>query len=93
MSCSKSPWWLAASVLVVLPLHSSGAEPVRLTTDGLLKRDPVFWPTGKELIYSVLTPSKDRRELMRLMRIRRKPIYRKMGTLQVWKMHIVYGSV
>src|SRR5262245_58721917 len=31
------------------------AEPVRLTTDGRFKRDPVFWPGGKDLIYTVLT--------------------------------------
>lgn len=34
----------------------AAAEPVRLTTDGRFKRDPVFWPGGKELIYAVLTP-------------------------------------
>jgi TolB protein len=32
------------------------AAPVRLTADGRFKRDPVFWPGGKELIYAVLTP-------------------------------------
>src|SRR5947208_1755387 len=34
----------------------ASAQPVRLTTDGRCKRDPVFWPGGKELIYSLLTP-------------------------------------
>jgi Tol biopolymer transport system component len=35
-----------------------GREPglVRLTTDARFKRDPVFWPGGRELIYAELTP-------------------------------------
>jgi Tol biopolymer transport system component len=32
------------------------AAPVRLTTDGRFKRDPVFWPGGNELIYAALMP-------------------------------------
>jgi Tol biopolymer transport system component len=28
----------------------------RLTTDGQFKKHPVFWPGGRELIYTVLTP-------------------------------------
>jgi Tol biopolymer transport system component len=31
-------------------------RPVRLTTDGRFKRDPVFWPGGQELIYAASTP-------------------------------------
>jgi Tol biopolymer transport system component len=32
------------------------APPVRLTSDGRFKRDPVFWPGGNELIYAALMP-------------------------------------
>ncbi len=38
----------------------------RLTTDGLLKRDPIFWPGGKELVYSVEEEGSGRMRLMRL---------------------------
>lgn len=34
---------------------ASAAEPVRLTFDGRLKRDPVVWPDGKTVTYSVVT--------------------------------------
>jgi Tol biopolymer transport system component len=54
-----------------------GSESVRLTTDGRFKRDPAFWPGGRELIYAVLTPvtrmASEREGLegrVRLMRLR-----------------------
>jgi len=54
--------------LLVLPLMMSAlfaAEPVRLTNDGRLKRDPVFLkPNGSELIYVVL----DKPNQLRLMK-------------------------
>jgi TolB protein len=37
--------------------HVAAAEPVRLTDDGLVKRDPVVWPGGKEIVYCVEQPS------------------------------------
>ncbi len=47
----------------------SAAEPVRLTTDGLFKRDLVFWPGGKELVFGVLMlPEKGGR--VRLMKMK-----------------------
>jgi TolB protein len=33
----------------------NAAEPVRLTTDGRIKRDPVVWPDGKSISYSTVT--------------------------------------
>lgn len=41
-------------------------EPVRLTTDGTLKQDPVFLKTGEELVYTVLESPVQ----MRLMRLK-----------------------
>ena len=42
-------------VLCIALTDSSGAEPLRLTTDGRAKRDPVFLnPAGTELLYVVL---------------------------------------
>ncbi len=34
---------------------STAAEPIRLTTDGRVKRDPVVWPDGKQVTYSTVT--------------------------------------
>ena len=36
---------------MTLPISSPAAEPVRLTDDGSLKRDPRFVKDGKELVY------------------------------------------
>lgn len=43
---------------------SNPVEPKQLTTDGRLKRDPVFWPGGRELIFTCEAAS----GRMRLMR-------------------------
>lgn len=40
-------------------------EPVRLTTDGRVKRDPVVWPGGKQVTYSTVTDD----GVSRLMRL------------------------
>ena len=54
-----------APVLVILiaiglaygnsPATSCAAEPVRLTLDGRIKRDPVVWPDGKQVTYSTIS--------------------------------------
>ena len=36
------------------PWDAAAGEPVRLTRDGQLKRDPVFLPGGKELVFTLL---------------------------------------
>ncbi|MCH8045289.1 MAG: PD40 domain-containing protein [Planctomycetes bacterium] len=46
-------------------LSAAAGEPRQLTRDGLLKRDPVFWPGGKEIIYTVEAET----ARMRLMRL------------------------
>lgn len=41
-------------VSIVLPTAwAGGPDDKQLTTDGFLKRDPVFWPGGEELMYTV----------------------------------------
>lgn len=40
-------------LIMVAPLCA--ADPVRLTTDGRVKRDPVVWPDGKTITYSTVT--------------------------------------
>jgi Tol biopolymer transport system component len=32
-------------------------EPRQLTSDGLLKRDPIFWPGGEHIVYTVEAPT------------------------------------
>jgi Tol biopolymer transport system component len=59
---------LAAWILISQTVPAS--EPVRLTTDGLFKRDLVFCPGGTELAYGVLSlfdgPDKGRVRLMKM---------------------------
>ena len=52
--------WLSLTVLsACLPMMAIAGSPVdashetQLTHDGFLKRDPVLWPGGKELFYTV----------------------------------------
>ena len=45
---------IALPVFVVVLALSVSADPVRLTSDGLLKASPVFSKNGTELIYAVL---------------------------------------
>jgi len=47
------------------PTTQPAAAPVRLTDDGLVKHDPVFWPGRNELVYAVEQPS-GRMKLVRL---------------------------
>lgn len=62
------------AILVSLVFFSPTAyasEPVRLTTDGLFKRDLVFWPGGTELVYAVLTlPGKGDDGSVRMMKMK-----------------------
>jgi Tol biopolymer transport system component len=39
--------------LAAFPTIAVAAEPVRLTTDGRLCRDPVVWPDGKSIVYTL----------------------------------------
>ncbi len=48
-----------------LPATAGAAEPVRLTTDGRVKRDPIVWPDGKQVTYSTVTDE----GVSRLMRL------------------------
>ena len=58
--------FLAAIVGLGLGQIVLAAEPIRLTTDGRVKRDPVFSkPDGSELIFAVL----DRPKQLRLMKL------------------------
>jgi TolB protein len=52
------------------------ASPVQLTTDGLIKSDPVFLPSGEEVVYSV-------QEQSRLMTLVRK----NLSTQAVTRLH------
>lgn len=60
------------SVLAIGPLSTADEKPDtletarRLTDDGLLKRDPFFWPGGKELIYTVEDAGTGRMRVIRL---------------------------
>ena len=49
MNCYKC--FLAAATLLVTATSVTAGEPIRLTTDGTNKRDPVFTDGGKNLIY------------------------------------------
>jgi Tol biopolymer transport system component len=44
----------------------NSSNTTALTTDGRLKRDPHFWPGGRELIYTAEAPGTGRMRLMRL---------------------------
>ena len=57
---SASCWFL----LLTLP-SAFGGEPVRLSTDGTNKRDPVFTDGGRTLVYGI----DDGPDLIRLMRM------------------------
>lgn len=61
--------WLPLVALMAgscLAQRSIAAEPIRLTTDGRVKRDPVFLkPDGSELLFSVL----DQPKQLRLMKL------------------------
>ncbi len=56
---------LGLLTLALLPCLLSAGEPVRLTTDGKLKFSPVFFNTGKEIVYHDL----EKPELYRLQRL------------------------
>ena len=69
-SFTSSPHWptLVALIAIVLCAGSDvlADEPIRLTTDGRTKRDPVFLnPQGTELLYVLL----DRPNQLRLMKL------------------------
>jgi len=65
---SKNRWRSCVALIVgfwIIQI-SSAAEPIRLTTDGRVKRDPVFLkPDGSELLFSVL----DHPKQLRLMKL------------------------
>lgn len=64
MKCSTV--LLAAILGLGFGLRLTAAEPIRLTTDGRVKRDPVFSkPDGSELIFAVL----ERPKQLRLMKL------------------------
>ena len=60
------PKWFCPVLLLVglLQLSATGAEEVRLTNDGRIKRDPVFIDNGDTLVY-VVDESSDKMRLMR----------------------------
>ena len=52
---SRVRCFVAAALLSSIVVNVDGAEPIRLTTDGRVKRDPVFLgPAGKSLVYTLL---------------------------------------
>lgn len=74
MSCSdprvmfdgRRAMWLSFALTSLLVCHAPLlAETERLTQDGLLKRDPIFWPDGQSLVYAVEQDS-GRMKLVRL---------------------------
>jgi len=56
---------VAVTLLILFPASCNAAEPVRLTFDGRVKRDPVVWPDGKIISYSTVTDE----GVSRLMRL------------------------
>jgi TolB protein len=56
--------FLCLTVVLLIANCATAAEPVRLTTDGRVKRDPVFVAGGKQLVYVALESP----VLMRLMK-------------------------
>lgn len=66
---SSSLCAIALITAVLLVQIAPTAEPVPVTSDGQFKRDLVFWPGGKELVYGVLPPP-EKGGRIRLMRMR-----------------------
>jgi TolB protein len=56
---------LVATICCGISVPVAAAEPVRLTDDGRLKRDPVVWPDGKSIVFNLEQPS-GRMKLVRL---------------------------
>jgi TolB protein len=54
-----APFFVVVTAIVLLsskpPASSGAAEPVRLTFDGRVKRDPIVWPDGKQVTYTTVT--------------------------------------
>lgn len=55
MSFSAGMIFVAGILFNPLTATSDEHEPIRLTTDGRIKRDPVVWPDGKSVVYSTVT--------------------------------------
>jgi Tol biopolymer transport system component len=56
---------LIGTPFVGYPDFCDATEPVRLTFDGRVKRDPIVWPDGKQVTYSTVTDE----GVSRLMRL------------------------
>ena len=59
-------WWWGLILCLAMACSVRAGEPLRLTHDGLFKRDPVFIAGGEELVYVVL----DRPEQLRMMQLK-----------------------
>lgn len=69
MSSSKRWSLVLLATWAVVSQLGWAAEPAPLTTDGQFKRDLVFWPGGKELVFGSLAPH-DKGGRVRLMRMK-----------------------
>jgi Tol biopolymer transport system component len=65
MKTLKPLYCLVAAICCGMSVPVAAAEPVRLTDDGRLKRDPVVWPDGKSIVFNLEQPS-GRMKLVRL---------------------------
>ncbi|MEX0936813.1 MAG: hypothetical protein WDZ59_03055 [Pirellulales bacterium] len=48
---------MGAAIGVAAEQSTSAGEPRQLTSDGLLKPDPVYWPGGEQIVYTVEAPT------------------------------------